>query len=67
MRAKCPKCGAVFEAEMAFSLVHVGSLKYIKCPACGKRSMMKTGVSDEVTWPPEEKVKAYRPPDQPED
>lgn len=53
MRAKCPKCGAVFERIMMMSLVHVGSLKLVKCPPCGKRSMMDTDVSDAVNWPPE--------------
>ena len=51
MTAKCPKCGAVFEYGMGLSLVHIGSLKYIKCPACGKRSMMNTALRDPVTWP----------------
>lgn len=54
MRAKCKKCGNVFEMPWAPSLVHIGSLKYTKCPACGKRSMMDTNVSDPVTWPKEE-------------
>jgi predicted nucleic-acid-binding Zn-ribbon protein len=54
MRAKCPKCGAVFEVEVGLSLVHVGPWRYTKCPACGKRSMMNNFVTDEVTWPPEE-------------
>ena len=53
MRAKCPKCGAVFERAMMPSLIHVGSLKYIKCPSCGKRSLMNTSVDEPVNWPPE--------------
>ncbi len=53
MRAKCPKCGAVFEVPWHPTLVHIGSIKLLKCPACGKRSMMHTGVKDPVTWPVE--------------
>jgi ribosomal protein S27AE len=52
-RAKCPKCGAVFETSRSISLVHLGPLKQIKCPSCGKTSFMKTGVKDPLTWPPE--------------
>lgn len=44
MTAKCQKCGAVFEYAMGISLIHVGPLKYIRCPACGKRSMMNTAL-----------------------
>lgn len=54
MRAKCPKCGVVFEAPWHPTLVHIGSIKLLKCPACGKSSMMHTGVKDPVTWPIEE-------------
>lgn len=53
MRAKCPKCGVVFETPWRPTLVHIGSLKYMKCPSCGKSSMMHTGVNDPVTWLPE--------------
>jgi DNA-directed RNA polymerase subunit RPC12/RpoP len=55
MRAKCPKCGAVFEVGMGPSLIHIGSLRYTKCPACGKRSMMNNFVEDPITWPAPEK------------
>jgi ribosomal protein S27E len=51
MRAKCPKCGVIFETPWHPTVVHIGSLKYLKCPACGKSSMMHTGIKDEVTWP----------------
>ncbi|MDW5562311.1 MAG: hypothetical protein SA339_03720 [Methanomassiliicoccus sp.] len=51
VRAKCPKCGVVFETPWHPTLVHVGSLKLMKCPACGKSSMMHTKVNDPVTWP----------------
>ncbi|HXZ23436.1 MAG TPA: hypothetical protein VEH08_01740 [Methanomassiliicoccales archaeon] len=55
VRAKCPKCGVVFEYSWHPTLVHVFDVKSLRCPACGKLSMMKTGVSDPVTWPSEEK------------
>lgn len=53
MRAKCPKCGTVFETPWRPTLVHIGSIKLMKCPSCGKSSMMKTNVKDEVTWFPD--------------
>ena len=53
MRAKCPKCGAVFERAWEPTLVHIGSTKYMKCPACGKRAWIETNVSDEINWPKE--------------
>jgi len=62
MRAKCPKCGAVFEVKPGISLIHVGPWRYTKCPACGKSSMMNNFVSDPITWPPEEKEKKGEPP-----
>lgn len=61
MRAKCSKCGNVFEAPHAISLVHFGNLKLMKCPACGKTSMIKAHVDDPVTWPPEEKAAVVGP------
>ena len=51
MKAKCQKCGAVFEYPWHPTLVHIGSIKLLKCLACGKRSMMETDVQDPVTWP----------------
>ncbi len=51
MKAKCPNCGVVFEYPWHPTLVHVGSTKLLKCPACGKRSIMRTGIEDPVTWP----------------
>jgi hypothetical protein len=54
MRGKCPKCGAVFEIKSPFglgSLIHAGSLRLTKCPACGKTSMMNNFVTDPITWP----------------
>jgi predicted RNA-binding Zn-ribbon protein involved in translation (DUF1610 family) len=52
-RAKCPKCGAVFDASRSLSLVHLGPMRQLKCPACGKISFMNTGVNEPLTWPPE--------------
>ena len=51
MRCKCPKCSAVFEAPWGPTVIHLGTIKYIKCPACEKRSFMSTTVKDPVTWP----------------
>jgi uncharacterized C2H2 Zn-finger protein len=55
MRAKCPKCDNVFDASRSFSGFHLGPMKQLKCPACGKMSLMKTYVKDPITWPPKEK------------
>jgi uncharacterized protein YlaI len=62
VRLKCKKCKNVFEINNASAaaqglLVHAGPYHLIKCPACGKRSMMNTysSVKDPITWPPEEK------------
>jgi ribosomal protein S27E len=57
MHVKCPKCGAVFEWAWQPTLVHAGSSKYLKCPACGKHSFMRTGVDDPITWPEAESGK----------
>ena len=51
MKAKCQKCGVVFEYAWHPTLVHIGSRKLLKCPACGKRSIMETDLDDPVTWP----------------
>jgi hypothetical protein len=61
MRAKCPKCGAVFELPLQPSLIHIGPWRYTKCPACGKGGLMNNFVSDPVTWPPEEHPKDKAP------
>jgi hypothetical protein len=55
MRAKCKKCGNVFDASNSFSAFHIGPLKQLKCPACGKVSLMSTYVKDPITFPPEDK------------
>jgi hypothetical protein len=57
MRAKCPKCGVVFETPWQPTLVHIGSIKSLRCPACGQRSMMHTNVKGPVNWPVEEGAK----------
>jgi hypothetical protein len=56
MRAKCKKCGAVFDASNNLSMFHIGPLKLLKCPACDKTSLMNTYVKDPVTWPTENKT-----------
>jgi hypothetical protein len=50
MRAKCPKCTVVFDASRMFSGIHIGPLKQLKCPACGKVSLMNAYVKDPLTW-----------------
>jgi hypothetical protein len=54
IRAKCPKCNVVFDASNMFSGIHIGPLKQLKCPACGKVSLMNAYVKDPVTWPTKE-------------
>ena len=60
-RLKCKKSGEVFEYEYKplDSFVHLGPLKWVKCPACGKSSFFNvySSVNDPVTYPPEE----YKP------
>ncbi len=51
MRAKCPKCGAVFDASRSLSGIHIGPIKQYTCPACGQTSFMKTYVKDSLTYP----------------
>jgi DNA-directed RNA polymerase subunit RPC12/RpoP len=60
-RLKCKKCGNIFEISKTSAaaqglLVHVGPYQLIKCPACGKRSLMNifSSVKEPITWPPEE-------------
>jgi|GEM_PF-576836 DNA-directed RNA polymerase subunit RPC12/RpoP len=67
MRAKCSKCGVVFDASRSFELVHIGTLKQIKCPSCGKISFMKTYVKDPITWPPKEETQPQAPKTSPEE
>lgn len=56
MRAKCPRCGVVFDASRSFPGLHFGSMKMLKCPSCGKTSFMNAYVKDPITWPPQEKT-----------
>ncbi|MCW4024515.1 MAG: hypothetical protein NWF01_05710 [Candidatus Bathyarchaeota archaeon] len=51
MRARCPKCGIVFDASRTFSGVHILHLRNLTCPACGKTSFMNSYVKDPITWP----------------
>jgi len=62
MRAKCPKCHAVFEVDIGISLVHFGPWRSTKCPACGKRSITNNFVNDPITWPPEAASQEKQPP-----
>jgi ribosomal protein S27E len=74
VRLKCKKCSNVFEISFASAaaqgfLFHLGPYKSIKCPACGKSSLMNiySSVKDPVTWPPEEKQQQTAPPQLTED
>jgi hypothetical protein len=51
MRGKCPMCKAVFEIKPSHNLVYVGIMRFTKCPACGRQSVMNNFVSDPITWP----------------
>lgn len=55
MKAKCRKCGAVFDASKSYSGIHFGPFKYIDCPACGKSSIMNAYVREALTWPQNQK------------
>jgi predicted nucleic acid-binding Zn-ribbon protein len=63
-RLKCKKCGNVFEHQHQplDSLIHLGPIRMLKCPACGKSSFFNSlsSVNDPVTWPPQ-KEKKERP------
>lgn len=50
MRAKCPKCKAVFDASRNLG-IHLGPYKYLDCPACGRSSFMNTYSREAITWP----------------
>ena len=51
MIAKCPKSTFLFDISRTFSVFHIGCIKQLKCPACGKVSLMNAYVKDAVTWP----------------
>lgn len=53
MRAKCPKCGTVFDASRSFSGIHLGPFKMLQCPSCNKSSFMNAYSKDALTWPPQ--------------
>jgi len=40
-------------------MIHLGPIKILKCPACGKSSFVNTlsSVKDPVTWPRQEEKK----------
>jgi hypothetical protein len=54
MHAKFPKCMAIFDASHMFSVIHFGPFKQLKCPSCGKVSLMNSYVKDSLTWPSKE-------------
>jgi hypothetical protein len=51
MKAKCPKCKAVFDSSRNFSGIHLGPYKYLDCPACGRSSFMNSYSREAITWP----------------
>lgn len=68
VRLKCSKCGNVFELDRSEAvvqgmLVHLGPYKWLKCPACSRRSMFNvySSVRDPVTWPQQEKTPQAEP------
>lgn len=63
MCAKCSKCGNVFDASRSFSGFHIGPWKQLKCPACGKISLMNTFVKDPLTWTQEEQMQKQPEPE----
>jgi ribosomal protein S27AE len=59
LRLKCKKCGSVFEQDITAGVVlgpHIGPLKRLRCPACGKGGWFNvySSVKDPVTWPKRE-------------
>jgi ribosomal protein S27AE len=61
MRAKCPKCGSVFDASRMFSGIHIGPYKQLTCPACGKTSFMNAYSKTPLNWPPQQTQKQTEP------
>jgi ribosomal protein S27AE len=61
MRAKCPKCSAVFDASRMFSGIHIGPYKQLTCPACGKTSFMNAYSKAPLNWPLKEQPQ--KPPE----
>ena len=62
MRAKCPKCHAVFNVDVGISMFHFGPWRSTTCPACGKTSVTNNFVNDPITWPPEAANQEKQPP-----
>jgi hypothetical protein len=66
-RLRCKKCGNVFEYEYhpLDSMVHLGPIRWVRCPACRKSGFFNfmSSVKDQVTWPPQEKEQK---PDEPQ-
>jgi hypothetical protein len=60
MRARCPKCGTVFDIPFARG-PHIGPWRYGRCPSCDKGSMMRTGIKAPLTWPEEEEKTGDHP------
>jgi ribosomal protein S27AE len=58
MKAKCPKCGAVFDASRMFSGIHVGPFKQLSCPACGRTSFMNAYSREPISYPPPQSKQA---------
>jgi ribosomal protein S27AE len=50
-RAKCPKCGMVFDSSQSYPILQLGQFKHLTCPSCGKTSFMNAHVKDPITYP----------------
>ena len=63
-RLKCKKCGAVFEYDYKplDSFIHLGPLKWVKCPSCGKNSFFNvySSVNDPITYPTQQQKTAEK-------
>jgi len=70
VRLKCSKCSNVFEIDRLSAmlggtgLIKLGPYRYLKCPACGKRSLFNfySSVKDPVTWPRSEQTQEEAQP-----
>jgi hypothetical protein len=62
MRAKCTKCGAVFDASRMFSGIHIGPYKQLTCPSCGKTAFMNAYSKAPLNWPPQEQTQKQSEP-----
>jgi hypothetical protein len=63
-KLKCKKCGAVFEYDYKplDSFIHLGPLKWVKCPSCGKHSFFDvySSVNEPITYPPQQQKTAEK-------